>query len=123
MLTLSERGLKLSNSWAKYKNGMTTETWNDLKPKRNKEYDEERAKKYMAWYLSKKTSENYFASSFDKVVWEKDCDGINRIRYVVISHSKPIWNRNTHKYYSDGKEDEFFEIPQWNFNSKIEIIA
>jgi hypothetical protein len=112
MPTLSERGIKLTNSWAKYKNGMTTETWKALNPRMTKEDDKQRALAYMAW----KTGER-----FDSVVWVADDNGVQRIRYV---YAKPKavseWDKKRRRYIEVQPEPtQYVEIPHWDFSPAI----
>jgi len=115
MASLAERGIKFSNKWAKLKNGMTAETWNDLKPKRGKEYDESRALEYMRVMTGKE---------YNAVVWAVCDAGIKRVRYVTImSQKESIWDAKKRVYVNKPPETlEIAEIPHWDFNPKILVL-
>jgi hypothetical protein len=97
----------------KFKNGMTTDSWNALKPKRTKEYDEERAKEYMHVMTGK---------TFNSVTWDTCAAGIKRVRYVLITEiDYKEWDRKTKTYRKEILEK--IEIPHWDFNPEIKDIS
>lgn len=96
------------NSWAKLKNGMTAETWNALNPRRDRTYDEQRAKAYMAWKTGKE---------FNGVEWDTDANGVKRVRYVTITtRATSAFDRRRRRYVDVAPETiERIEIPNWDF--------
>ena len=112
MPTVAER-VKLTNSWAKYKNGMTTETWKGLNRRMTSTDDEHRALAYMAW----KTGE-----TFDSVVWTHDDNGVKRIRYVFRKPARQTeWNSKKRRYVEIQPENiQYVEIPHWDFAPAIQ---